>query len=129
MKNGFVKSITLAVGIALVFLIVSGCQEQTTATQKCSIKAPPDAAGVQVKQTGGRSSIEVKKPTAEIEMLKASLNQCQEENEALKKAQEKSLDEMGEEAMNAFDENIKLQEEVQKLQKQIEELKKGSKSN
>lgn len=140
MKNGFEKALILSLSIGIVLLTIAGCQEQTTMTQKASIKVADKVAiktETRTVETKAKAAIteivELQKELAakdkEIAKLQAEISQCQEERDTLKKAQEKSLDEMGEEAMNTFDENMQLRIKIEELQKQMEELKAGSKPN
>jgi predicted RNase H-like nuclease (RuvC/YqgF family) len=139
MKKGFERALILSLSIAVVLLITAGCQEQTTTTQKGTIKAA-DKASKQVvikteaKQTSetkakttGAENIELKRELAkkdmEIEALKAELARCEEEKADAKK----EGDATGKETIKMFEENIQLQTKIEELQKQIEELKAGNK--
>ncbi len=139
MKKGFEKALILSLSIAVVLLITAGCQEQTTTTQKTTIKAA-DKAGKQVvikteaKQTSdktaktiGAENIELKKQLAAKDSQIESLKKTLEKYEAEKAAAEKETDSIGEETMRIFEENIKLQEDVNNLKNQIEQSKAGDK--
>ena len=139
MKKGFEKALILSLSIAVVLLITAGCQEQSTTTQKTTIKAA-DKAGKQVvikteaRQTGeaktkttGAENIELKKQLAAKDSQIESLKKTLEEYEAEKAAMEKEMDSIGKETIKMFEENIKLQEDVNNLKNQIEQSKAGDK--
>jgi chromosome segregation ATPase len=128
MKKGFEKALILSLSIAVVLLITAGCQEQSTTTQKTTIKAA-DKAGKQVvikteaRQTGeaktkttGAENIELKKQLAAKDSQIESLKKTLEKYEAEKAATEKEMDSIGKETMKMFEENIKLQTKIEELQ-------------
>jgi chromosome segregation ATPase len=134
MKKGFEKALILSLSIAIVLLTAAGCQKQTTTTQKGTIKAA-DKAGKQVvikteaKQTSdktakttGAENIELKKQLAAKDSQIESLKKALEKYEAEKAAMEKEMDSIGEETFKVFEENMKLQDDVNNLKMHIEQI-------
>lgn len=139
MRKGFEKALILSLSIAVVLLITAGCQEQSTTTQKATIKVADNAGKpvvvmTEVKQTSDKmgkmlaaGNIDLKQQVTtkdkEIERLKQELNNCQVEKAAAGKNGDKDLSALGEEVVKAFEANTKLHEENDNLKKQIGELK------
>jgi hypothetical protein len=143
MRKGIEKVLILAVSSALVLLIVSGCQEKTVVKQKGSITkdgkagkpviTKPKAGKTGSKPTGtlAADNVELKKQLADkdrqIQELKASLDKCLSDKDLLIIDKAKSLDDLGQQAADAFQDSIEMMIKNEELQKQIDALKEPNK--
>jgi hypothetical protein len=125
-----------------VLLVISGCQEKTAIKQKGSITKDKTGKPVFVKSEAGKTgskpagilateNIELKKQMADkdkqIQELKASLDKCLSDKDLAIIDKDKTLDEIGDEASKAFQENIEMMIKIEELQKQIDQMKEPNK--
>lgn len=141
MKKGIVKSMILASGFAFIVSITAGCQQETTVTQKSTMKTtgktPAPVAVTRLQPSSdkaaravGAENIELKKQIAakdkEIAQLKQELAKrpILKDKDLVPKAEmDKQINELGKQMLDMMEEEMKLQEENKNLKKQIEELK------
>ena len=117
MRRQTKKTLVLAVGIALVIMLIAGCEEEQriSSTKRSRLIAQEN---MQLKK-------DLDNRNRKIEKQKELLDECMQEKKVLQKESKRNIQEQVKGVFDAvFEENIKLREENKKLKAQIEKLKK-----
>lgn len=115
MKNGFLKTSILLLTVVLSLAIIVGCKKKEAAAGQKTVQILEQENKELAKQLEARD-----KETAD---LKSSIAKSNEERDAAKKTLDMQMQALGDEMIKMFEENAKLEVDVNSLKKQIEQLK------
>ena len=128
MKRPVPKTLVLAVGIIVGFMLIAGCEEEENLSDT-KPDAEPNAKRsrlIAIENTQLKAQIEELKKlhSSEMEEQKKLLDKCLREKKALQDVSEKGIDNYMKDILGPLsDENVKLREENKTLKAQIEKLK------
>jgi hypothetical protein len=128
MKRPVPKTLVLAVGIIVGFMLIAGCEEEENLSNT-KPEAEPNAKRsrlIAIENVQLKEQIEKLKNlhAGEMERQKNLLDKCLREKEALEEISSKGVDNYMQDILGPLsEENVKLQEEIKTLKAQIEKLK------
>ncbi len=128
MKRPVPKTLVLAVGIIVGFMLITGCEEEENLSDTQSDTTPNSKRSrlIAIENVQLKEQIEKLKNlhAGEMERQKNLLDKCLREKEALEEISSKGVDNYMQNILGPLsEENTKLQEEITTLKAQIEKLK------
>ena len=128
MKRLVPKTLVLAVGIIVCFMLIAGCEEEENLSNTKPDAEPNTKRSrlIAIENTQLKAQIEKleKLHSSEMEKQKKLLDNCMREKKALQDVSEKGVDSYMKDFIGPLaEENAKLREENKTLKAQIEKLK------
>ena len=128
MKRPVPKTLVLAVGIIVCFMLIAGCEEEENLSNTKPDTEPNTKRSrlIAIENAQLKAQIEKLKNlhAGEMEKQKKLLDKCLREKEDLTKLSSEGVDSYMQDILGPLsEENVKLQEEIKTLKAQIEKLK------
>ncbi len=129
MKRPVPKTLVLAVGIIVGFMLIAGCKKEEENLSDTKPDAEPNTKRsrlIAIENVQLKEQIEKLKNlhTGEMEEQKKLLDNCLREKGTLEEMSKQGIDNYMQNILGPLsDENVKLQEEIKTLKAQIEKLK------
>ena len=128
MKRLVPKTLVLAVGIIVCFMLIAGCEEEENLSNTKPDAEPNTKRSrlIAIENTQLKAQIEELKKvhSSEMEKQKKLLDNCLREKGTLQEMSEKGVEDFMQDVLGPLsDENTRLQEENKALKAQIEKLK------
>jgi cell division protein FtsB len=128
MKRPVPKTLVLAVGIIVGFMLIAGCEEEENLSNTKPDTEPNTKRSrlIAIENAQLKAQIEELKKlhSSEMEKQKKLLDNCLREKGVLQEMSEKGVENFMQDILGPIsEENVKLQEEIKTLKAQIEKLK------